>query len=90
MKLIGGVIVSVLAWSAVDRGRGRGRGGGGDKTKDYRISIICCFSTKPTALRSKTGLHEIRIMYPCGATYSNRGLLFQWANTKKVQLSILV
>jgi hypothetical protein len=43
---IGGVIVKVLASSAVDRGFERRSG----QTNDYDISI-CCFSAKHTALR---------------------------------------
>ena len=44
---IGGVMVSVLALSAVDRGFEPWVG----KTKDYKIGI-CCFSAKHAALRS--------------------------------------
>ena len=44
----GGVMVSVLASSAVDRGFEPRWG----QMKDYKISI-CCFRTKHTALRSK-------------------------------------
>ena len=58
---IGGVMISVLAYSAVDRGFEPQSG----HTKDYKISI-CCFSTKHTALR--TGWLGIRIMCPSGAT----------------------
>ena len=43
---IGGVMVSVLAWNAVDRGF-ESRSG---QTKDYEIGI-CCFSAKHAALR---------------------------------------
>jgi membrane associated rhomboid family serine protease len=43
---IGGVMVSVLAASAVNRGFETRSG----KTKDYEI-CICGFSTKPAALR---------------------------------------
>jgi hypothetical protein len=47
---IAGVMVSVLASSAVDRGLEHRSG----QTKDYKISI-CCFSAKHTsALRSKS------------------------------------
>jgi hypothetical protein len=42
---IGGVMVSVLASSAVDHGSGR--------TKNYKIGI-CCFSAKYAALRRKS------------------------------------
>jgi len=42
-------MVSVLAYSAVDRG-GEPRSG---QTKDYKIGI-CCFSANHAALRSKS------------------------------------
>ena len=42
-------MVSVLALSAVDRGLGPRSG----HTKDYTV-VICCFSAKHTALRSKS------------------------------------
>jgi hypothetical protein len=45
---ISGVMVSVLASNAVDRGFEPWS----DKTKDYKIGM-CCFSVKHTALRSK-------------------------------------
>jgi hypothetical protein len=46
---IGGVIVSVLVSSAVDRGFEPRS----DQTKDYKIGI-CCFSAKHTSLRRKS------------------------------------
>ena len=46
MNRIGGVMVSVLALSAVDGGFRSGQ------TKEYIIGI-CCFSTKHAALRRK-------------------------------------
>ena len=46
---IGGVMVSMLASSAVDRGFEPRSG----QTKDYKIGI-CCFSAKHTALRRKS------------------------------------
>ena len=46
---IGGVMVSVLALSAVERGFEPRSG----QTKYYRIGI-CCFSTKHVALRKKS------------------------------------
>ena len=51
---IGGVMVSVLTWSAVDHGFKNASG----HTKDYNIGI-CCFSGKNTALRSNL---VVRIM----------------------------
>ena len=61
----GGVMVSVLVSSAVDRGFEPRSG----QTREYKIGI-CCFSAKHTALRrkSKTGWLGIRIMCPSGAT----------------------
>jgi hypothetical protein len=65
---IGGIMVSVLASSAVDRGFEPWL----VKTKDYEIGI-CCFSAKHAAFnlgeRAKTGWLGIRIMCPSGATY---------------------
>jgi hypothetical protein len=46
---ISGVMVSVLASNAVDRGFEPRS----DKTKDYKIGM-CCFSVKHAALRSKS------------------------------------
>ena len=55
---MGGVKVSVLPSSAVDRGFESPSG----KTKDYKIGI-CCFSAKHAAVRRKcTGWLGIRIM----------------------------
>ena len=46
---ISGVMVSVLAWSAVDRGfKPRS-----SQTKDYKVGI-CCYSAKHVALRRKS------------------------------------
>ena len=47
MNLIDGVMVSMLASSAVDRGFQSQS----DQTKDYKIGV-CCFSAKQAALRS--------------------------------------
>jgi hypothetical protein len=46
---VGGVIVSMLASSVVDRGFEPRSG----QTKDYKIGI-CCFSDKHSALRRKS------------------------------------
>ena len=46
---IGGIMVSVIASSAVDRGFEPRS----DQTKDYKIGI-CCFSAKYAALRRKS------------------------------------
>jgi hypothetical protein len=48
VNFIGGVMISVLAWSEVDRGLDP------DRVKpDYKIGI-CCFSTTDVALRRKS------------------------------------
>jgi hypothetical protein len=59
LTVIGGVMVRVLASSAVDRGFEPRLG----QTKDYKIGI-CCFSAKNAVLRerAKTSRHGIRIM----------------------------
>ena len=82
---IGGVMVSVLASSAVYRGI-ESRSG---QTKDYEIGI-CCLSTKHTALRrkSKDWLARNHDVYEWG-DMSIRWL-FQWASTRKIQLSVLL
>jgi hypothetical protein len=60
---IGGVMVSVLTSSEVDRGfESRS-----DQTKDYKIGI-CCFSAKHAALRRKNKDGLARIVCPSGAT----------------------
>ena len=63
--MISGVMVSVLASSAIDRGFDRRS----CQTKDYEIGI-CCFSAKHAVLgeRAKTGWLGNRIMCPSGAT----------------------
>ena len=60
MNRIGGVMVSVLALSAIDHGF-KPRSG---QTKDYKIGI-CCLSAKHAALISWLG---IRIMCQSGVT----------------------
>ena len=62
---IGGIIVSMLTLSTVDRGfESRSA-----QTKDYKIGI-CSFSAKHAALRrmSKDGFSRNQITCPCGAT----------------------
>jgi len=71
-----GVIVSVLASSAVDFGFEPRLG----RTKDSKIGI-CCFSAKHAALM--TGLLGIRIMCPSGATCLSASII-------KIQLSVVV
>ena len=84
---IGGVMVSVLASSAVDRGFEPRSG----QTKDYNIGI-CCFSAKHAALRrkSKDWLARNQNNVSEWSDISTRGLLFQSASTVKIQLSVLV
>ena len=65
---IGGVIVSVLASSAVDHGFEPRSG----QTKDYKIDI-CCFPAKHAALRIKS----IDCLAQNQYNLSTRGLLFQ-------------
>ena len=71
---IGGVMVSVLAASVVDRGFEPRSG----QTKDYRIGI-CCFSAKHAALRrkSKDWLARNQNNVSEWNDMSIRGLLFQ-------------
>ena len=71
---IGGVMVSVLALSAADRGfEPRSC-----QTKDYKIGI-CCFSTNHAALRrkSKDWLSRNQDNVSEWSNMSTRGLLFQ-------------
>jgi hypothetical protein len=84
---IGGVMVSVLVSCAVDRGFEPRSG----QTKDYKIGI-CCLSAKHAALRRKTKdwlAWNKNNMSEWSDTFTH-GLLFQWASTKKIQLSVLV
>jgi hypothetical protein len=80
-------MISVLASSAVDRGF-ESRSG---QTKDYKIGIHC-FSAKQAALRrkGKDWLTRNQNYVSEWSDLSIRGLLFQWASTMKVQLSVLV
>jgi predicted LPLAT superfamily acyltransferase len=84
---IGGVMVSVLASSAVDRGFEPRSG----QTKDYAIGV-CYFSAKHVALRrkSKDWLTRNQNNVSEWSDISTHGLLFQWASTIKIQLSVLV
>ena len=71
---IGGVMVSVLALSAVDRGFESQSG----QINDYKI-CICCFSAKHTALRrkSKDWLAWNQNNVSEWSDISTHGLLFQ-------------
>jgi hypothetical protein len=87
MNHFGGVMVIVLASSAVDR-EFEPRSG---QTKHYQIGIFC-FSTKHAALsrNSKDWLAQNRDnMSEWGVMYI-RELLFQWVSTIKIQLSVLL
>jgi hypothetical protein len=80
-------MVSMLISSVIDRGFELRSG----QTKDYRI-CDCCFSAKHTALRRKSkdwlALNQDNVSK--WSNMSIHGLLFQWASTKKIQLSVLV
>jgi hypothetical protein len=84
---IGGVMVSVLATSVVDRVFEPRSG----QTKDYKIGI-CCFSAKHVALRrkSKDWLARNQNNVFEWNDMSTLGLFFQWASTIKIQLGVLV
>jgi len=82
-----GIIVSVLASSAVDRGFEPRSG----QPKDYEIGI-CCFSGRHTALRRKSKDWSARNQNNVSQwnDMSTRRLLFQWASSIINQLSMLV
>ena len=84
---IGGVMVSVLSFSAVDRGF-ESRSG---QTKYYKIGI-CCFSAKHAGLRRKNKDWLARNQYNVSewSDMSTRGLLFQWASTIKFLFIVFV
>ena len=84
---IGGIMVSMLALSAVNCGFEPRSG----QTKDYKIGI-CFFSAKHAAFRrkSKDGLARNQDNVSEWSNMSTRGLLFQWASTMKIQLGMLV
>jgi hypothetical protein len=73
--------------SVVDRGFDPRSG----QTKDYTIDI-CCFSTKHSALRSKSKdwLTQDQNNVSEWSDMSTRELLFQWAGTIQIQLGVLV
>jgi hypothetical protein len=81
------LMVTALASDAVDRGfEPRSV-----QTKDYKVGI-CCFSDKHTALRRKNKCSLARNQDSASewGDMSIVGLLFLWASTIKVQLSVLV
>ena len=80
-------MVNMLTATAVDPGFELRLG----QTKNYEIGI-CCFSAKQAALRKKRKDWLSRIqdnVCEC-VKLSICVLLFQWANTIKIQLSMLV
>ena len=80
-------MVSMLTSSAEDCGIDPRSG----QTKDFKIGI-CCFSAKHAALRSKSKdwLAWSQNNVSKWGNMSICGLLFQWASTIKIQLSVLV
>ena len=82
-----GIMVSMLTLSVVNRGFQPWLG----QAKDYTIGI-CCFSSKYAALRRKSidwlALNRDNISE--WGDMCIHGLLFQWASTIKIQLSVLV
>jgi hypothetical protein len=87
VNCIGGVMVSVLAASVVDHGSESWPG----QTKDYTIGI-CSYSAKHAALRRKSNNWSARNQDNVSELddMSAHGLLFQWASTINIQLSVLV
>jgi len=61
------------------------------QTKDYKIGI-CCFSAKQASLKSKSidWLGQNQGNVSLWSNMSTHRLLFQWASTTKIQLSVLV
>ena len=80
-------MISMLVSSVVDRGFEPRSG----QTKDYKFGI-CCFSAKYAALRRKNKDWLARNQSTVSelSHTSTRRLLFQWARTIKIQLSVLV
>jgi hypothetical protein len=85
---IGGVVVSVLASSAVDGVFEPWLG----QTKDYAIGV-CCFAAKHAALRRNGKDWLVARNQNNVSEWSDmsiHGLLFQWDSTIKIQLRLLV
>jgi hypothetical protein len=80
-------MVSMLTSSAVDRGFEPWSG----QTEDWKIGM-CCFSAKHAALssKSKDWLARNQDNVSEWSDMSTCDLLFQWASTIKIQLSMLV
>ena len=81
VKCIDGVMVSVLAYSMVDREFESLS----DQSNDYKIGI-CCFSAKHAALmkKSKDWLARKQEHVSRWGDMSIRGLLFRWVSTINV------
>ena len=73
-------------WLAQNRGFEQRSG----ETKDYKIGM-CCFSAKHAALgsKSKDWLAPNQNNVSEWSDMSTRGLLFQWASTITIQISVL-
>jgi hypothetical protein len=80
-------MISMLDSCKVERGFEPWSG----QTKDYKIDI-CCFSAKQAALRrkNKDWLARNQDNVSEWGNMFFRRLLFQWASTMKIQLSMLV
>ena len=87
LNRFGGVMVGVLVTSEVDRTFEPQSG----QIKNYKIGI-CCFYAKHATLRrkNKDWLARTRNNVSEWGDRSIRGLLFQWASTLKIQISVLV
>jgi len=81
----GGVIVSVLASTPIDRGFEAWS----SQTKYYNIGI-CCFFAKQAALRTKIkdcmAWNQDNVFR--WGNMSIHGLYFQWASTIKIQIGV--
>jgi hypothetical protein len=86
-NLIGSAMVSVLTSIVVDHWFESWL----DQTKDYKIGISWD-SSKHATLRSKSKdwlAQNQNDVFEWG-NMSNRGVLFQWASTIKIQLTVLI
>jgi len=85
---VGGVVVSMLALSAVNHGFELRSG----QTKVSKIGICCFSAIKHAALRRKRKDWLARNQDNVSEwdDLSIRRLLFQWASTIKIQLTVLI
>jgi hypothetical protein len=79
-------IISMVTFSAVDRSWVRSTVG---QTKDYIIGI-CCFSAKHTSLKERAKKCWLVIRIMCASVATCHSLLFQWARTILIQVSMMV